>query len=111
LQTHWELLQVEKELMRHRGGRQSQVGHAVPLKFFQKEGWFPLHRNEIPTESITYLAQQLKMPADEYRIYNWGGRSIKRHRATIHAFLKFHETTAQDVKDLTLWLCEKIVPQ
>lgn len=111
LQAHWKLLPTEKKLVKQRGGRHAQFGFAVLLKFFQNEGRFPRHRNEIPTEAITYLAQQLEMPADEYRVYNWGGRSIKRHQATIRAFLKFREATAQDVKDLTLWLCEKIVPQ
>jgi hypothetical protein len=53
----------------------------------------------------------MEMPADEYRVYNWGGRLIKHHRATIRAFLKIREATAQDVRDLTLWLYEKIVSQ
>jgi (2Fe-2S) ferredoxin len=111
LQAHWKLLPTEKKLVKHHGGRHAQLGFAILLKFFQNEGRFPHHRNEIPTEAIAYLAQQLEVPVDEYRVYPWGGRSIKRHRATIRAFLKFREATAQDVKELTLWLSEKIVPQ
>lgn len=81
LQTHWKLLPAEKRLVKHHRGRHDRLGFAVLLKFFQNEGRFPRHRNEIPTEAIAHLAQQLGIPVEYYRAYNWSGRSIKRHRA------------------------------
>ena len=73
LQPYWRLLLTEKKLVKGRGGGMPQLGFSVLLKFFENEGRFPQHRNEIPTEAISYLAQQLEMSADEYRGYNWGG--------------------------------------
>ena len=49
LQAHWKLLPTEKKLVKHHGGRHAQLGFAILLKFFQNEGRFPRHRNEIPT--------------------------------------------------------------
>lgn len=111
LQAQWKLLPAERKLVKQYRGRHDRLGVGVLLKFFQSEGRFPRHRNEIPTEAIAYVAQQLEVPADAYRAYHWGGRSIIRHRIAIRAFLGFREATAQDLKDLTRWLCEKVVPQ
>lgn len=111
LQAHWKILPAERRLIKQHRGRHDQLGFMVLLKFFQNEGRFPNHRNEIPTEVITYVAQQLDISIESYRQYDWEGRSIKRHRTQIRAFLKFREATPQDVQDLVTWLREKVVPQ
>src|SRR5271157_3161183 len=110
LRDCWRLFPAERRLVKQHRGRHEQLGFAVLLKFFQNEGRFPRHRNEIPTEAIAYVAQQLEVPAKHYHTYDWSGRSIKRHRAKIRAFAKFREATAQDILELTTWLCAQIVP-
>ena len=110
LKEDWRLFPAERKLVKQHRGLHDQLGFAVLLKFFQNEGRFPCHRNEIPAEAISYLAQQLEMPTENYRAYDWNGRSIKRHRAKIRAFTKFRQATAQDIQELKTWLGAKIVP-
>ena len=56
---------------------------AALLKYFQYEGRFPLHKNEVAPEVLIYLAKQLQLDPDLYQLYDWRGRSSISHRAQI----------------------------
>ena len=42
---------------------ETKLGFAILFKFFQSEGRFPVHKNEVPKNVIKYLSRQLKIKA------------------------------------------------
>ena len=46
------------------------------------------------------------MSAGSVGFYEWSGRTIKRHRAEIRAYLGFRECTVADAEDLAGWLAD-----
>ncbi|MCH9662148.1 MAG: Tn3 family transposase [Gammaproteobacteria bacterium] len=88
----------------------NQLGKALLLKFFQSEGRFPEDKNEFAPEIIEYVAQQLNLPSDVIKGYNWDGRTISDHRGQIREFLGFHPATIADQEALRNWLIEEVLP-
>ena len=82
----------------------NQIGFAVLLKFFQKEGRFPYFQYEIPHEVLVYIAQQLGLDENVYESYNWEGRTISTDRTTIRDYCEFREATLEDRDHLLAWL-------
>jgi TnpA family transposase len=109
LVEHWTLLPDEQALLANKTGA-TRLGFAVLLRFFQLEGRFPYARNEIPAPVIAFIAKQVGVPTADYLQYDWGGRTIKQHRAQIRDALGFREATLQDAEELTAWLCTEVVP-
>ncbi len=99
LVEHWTLLPDEQALLANTTGA-TRLGFAVLLKFFQLEGRFPYAKNEIPAPVIAFIAKQVGVPTAEYLQYDWGGRTIKQHRAQIRDALGFREATLQDAEEL-----------
>ena len=67
---------------------ETKLGFAILFKFFQSEGRFPVHKNEVPKNVIKYLTRQLKIKAITFNSYNWKSRIIKYHRAQIRKYFK-----------------------
>lgn len=67
---------------------ETKLGFAILFKFFQSEGRFPVHKNEVPKNVIKYLSRQLKIKAITFNSYNWKSRIIKYHRAQIRKYFK-----------------------
>ncbi|WP_411142794.1 DUF4158 domain-containing protein [Streptomyces sp. x-80] len=74
------------------------------LKFFEVAARFPEDVSEIPVPAVSYVAQQVKVPAEEFAAYDWAGRAIKRHRLEIRAVYDFRECTEGDQALLAEWL-------
>ena len=109
LAEHWTLLPGEKPLLANKTGP-TRLGFAVLLKFFQHEGRFPRHRQEVPGVAVEYLARQIDVAPGEWARYDWDGRTIKYHRAQIRALLGFREATVEDGEALAAWLAEHVLP-
>ena len=45
----------------------NRLGFAVLLKFFEREGYFPLNSSSIPTQVIGYIASQINNPLHQIR--------------------------------------------
>src|SRR5256886_15809637 len=82
LVEHWSLDVEDRALLGNKTGA-TRLGFAVLLKFFQQEGCFPQHKNEVPGVVITFLATQVKVAPEAYLQYDWQGRTIEYHRAQI----------------------------
>ncbi|MER6196656.1 DUF4158 domain-containing protein [Streptomyces sp. NPDC001586] len=78
------------------------------LKFFEVEARFPEDPGEIPAPAVSYVAQQVKVPAEEWAGYDWSGRAIKRHRVEIRGAFGFRECTAEDQAQLAEWLAAEL---
>lgn len=87
----------------------NRLGFALLLKFFQLEARFPHHQHEVPQVVVQQLARQLGMIAELYLKYDWNGRTIKRHRAQIRAFLGFREATTKDSQAVDYWLTQQVL--
>lgn len=109
---HFTLLPSEQEILPSKGNTTAanQLGFAVLLKFFQREGRFPSQLHEVPKAIVSFIAKQLDIPYEQYLQYNWQGRTIKHHRAQIRGFMGFREATLQDLQDLRSWLLQYVLP-
>ncbi|MYQ40726.1 DUF4158 domain-containing protein [Streptomyces sp. SID4921] len=80
------------------------MGFALLLKCFEVEARFPEDAGEIPVPAVSYVAQQVKVPAEDWAAYEWSGRAIKRHRTEIRGAFGFRECTKEDQAQLAEWL-------
>jgi TnpA family transposase len=103
LMEHWTMLPQEHKLLGNKSGP-TRLGFAVLLKYFQYAGRFPQHPREVPSEVVTYLAQQLDLEPEIWHQYDWHGRAIKYHRAQIRQELGVREATVADGEALGIWL-------
>ncbi len=68
LVEHWTLDVEDRVLLSNKTGA-TRLGFAVLLKFFQQEGRFPQHKNEVPGIVITFLATQVGVASEAYLAY------------------------------------------
>jgi integrase len=106
----WTLAPDELPLLKGKAGP-TRLGFAVMLRFFAGEGRFPDHKAEVPGQAVSYLGRQVGVPAEEYLRYDWGGRSIKYHRAEVRRHFGFREPTEEDARALARWLLEEVLPR
>jgi len=103
----WTLLEEDQERLRNKSGA-NRLGFALLLKFFEVEARFPEDAGEIPVPAVSYVAQQVKVPAEEWAAYDWSGRAIKRHRMEIRGAFGFRECTEEDQGQLAEWLAVEL---
>jgi hypothetical protein len=84
----WTLLEEDQDRLRNKSGA-NRLGFALLLKFFEVEARFPEDAAEVPVAAVSYVAQQVKVPAEEWGAYDWSGRAIKRHRMEVRAAFGF----------------------
>lgn len=106
----WTLAPDEWPLLANKSGA-TRLGFAVLLRFFAGEGRFPRSGGEVPGQVIAYLAKRAGVPTEEYRAYDWRGRTIKYHRAQVREHFGFREATADDADEVGRWLLEVVLPQ
>ena len=88
LAEHFTLLPHEQVLLAHRSGS-NKLGIAVLLKYFQWEGRFPEHLQEVPRAVVDHIAHTLTMPVERYLQYDLEGRSARYHREQIRQWTGF----------------------
>ncbi|MFE2386736.1 DUF4158 domain-containing protein [Streptomyces misionensis] len=103
----WTLLEEDQERLRNKSGA-NRLGFALLLKFFEVEARFPEDAGEIPVPAVSYVAQQVRVPAEEWAAYDWAGRAIKRHRMEIRGVFGFRECTEEDQAQLAEWLAVEL---
>jgi len=107
--AYWTLGEADWRLLANKRGA-TRLGFAVILKFFELEARFPRHSGEVPARAVSYMADQVKVPADDLADYDWSGRTIEYHRAQIRAALGFREATREDEEKLAAWLGREVCP-
>ncbi|GAA2440686.1 DUF4158 domain-containing protein [Streptomyces lavendulocolor] len=103
----WTLLEEDQERLRNKSGA-NRLGFALLLKFFEVEARFPEDAEEIPVPAVSYVAQQVKVPAEEWAAYDWSGRAIKRHRMEIRGAFGFRECSEGNQTQLAEWLAVEL---
>jgi hypothetical protein len=66
---HWTMLPRDRKLLGNKSGP-TRLGFAVLLKYFQYEGRFPQYPREVPSEIVTYIAQQLDLEPEGWSDYD-----------------------------------------
>ncbi|WP_424922626.1 DUF4158 domain-containing protein [Streptomyces sp. wa53] len=105
----WTLLEEDQERLRNKSGA-NRLGFALLLKFFEVEARFPEDAAEVPAAAVSYVAQQVRVPAEEWGAYDWSGRAIKRHRMEVRVVFGFRECTQEDQVQLAQWLAAELCP-
>ncbi|MFF2789098.1 DUF4158 domain-containing protein [Streptomyces sp. NPDC058049] len=105
----WTLLEDEVVRLRNKAGA-NRLGFALLLKFFEVEARFPEGAGEVPAPAVAYVAQQVKVPAEEWAAYDWQGRAITRHRTEIRKTFGFRAGTEEDQERLAEWLAAQLCP-
>lgn len=103
LVEHFTLVSSDVELLGNKTGA-TRLGFALLLKCFQVGARFPTAKNDIPRAVISYIANQLRLPAALYSQYDWTGRSITNHRTQIRDHFAFRDVTSADADEMTAWL-------
>jgi len=88
----------------------NQLGKALLLKFFQIEYRFPESAAEIPQPVIEYIAQQLDLPHQVIKQYEWGGTRMRGHRVEIRELMGFQPSTLIIQEELRLWVIAEALP-
>ena len=106
----WTLAGDELEQLSGRRGA-TKLGFALLLRFYAVHGRFPAGRGEIPDQAVAHVARLVDVPPDELGLYEWGGRTIKAHRADVRRYFGFRECSVADADKAAEWLaanvCEK----
>jgi TnpA family transposase len=111
LAEHWTLSSKELDLIGDSKTDHNLLGAACLLKYFQYEGRFPAHKQDVPPIVIVHLAQQLGLVPEKIIPYDLDGRTIKAHRAAIRTFLEVHEATLSDEEAVVEWLCQQVLAE
>ncbi|WP_431324658.1 Tn3 family transposase [Rhizobium sp. YTU87027] len=110
LSRWWSLSFDELELIETKPPR-TRLGFAAQLKMYRLAGRFAEHVGEVAAEPVAYLAEQLAAAPSDLEEYDWAGRTGRRHREEILAFLAIRRMTEDDRNDLATWLEAEICPK
>src|SRR3546814_783977 len=83
---------------------------AAQRKFFASLGFFAIDPGSIPTDGLSYLAEQLGVEAGEIAGYDLSSRTARRHCAEILIHLGYHRMKRVDRAQLTEWIAGELCP-
>jgi hypothetical protein len=104
LAEHFTLLPAEQELLANKTGV-NRLGFVVLLKYFQWEGRFPEHVQDVPRAIVDHLGHTLSIPTERFRQYDLEGRSTRYHKEQIRQWTGFRVGTIADADAMASWLC------
>ncbi|MFJ7911392.1 DUF4158 domain-containing protein [Kitasatospora sp. NPDC096204] len=105
----WTPVGPDWELVANKSGP-TRLGFVLMLKFFELEGRFPQFVEEFPQAAVDYVADVVKVPAEDLAKYDLSSRSAKGHRTQIRETLGFRPATRADEERLTGWLADEVCP-
>lgn len=109
IQDSWTLCAEESALLPGMTNK-GRLGFAIQLKFMEMHGRFPENHDEIDPNAVQWLASQLNTISEAVLSYKFDNRQGQRHRRTIRDFLGFRPSTVTDLKQLSQWLCDNVLP-
>ena len=83
------------ELVANKSGP-ARLGFVLMLKSFEPEGRFPQFLEEFPQAAADYVADVVKVPAEDLAKYDLSSRSAKGHRTQIREALGSRPATRAD---------------
>jgi TnpA family transposase len=110
LKELWTLSDQEKKLTLLKS-RQSRLGFALLLKYFQINARFPRKEEVISLSVINFLAKQLELDSLSFHYYDFADQSAKLHCKQISKYFGFQPATKKDAKALMHWLVSNVLPE
>ena len=95
LADHFTLLSDEQVLLANKSGV-NRLGFTVLLKYFQWEGRFPSHPQDVPIAVVRHIAHTLNVSVDRYLQYDFEGRTARYHKDQIRQWIGFRPGTTTD---------------
>ncbi|WP_234343145.1 DUF4158 domain-containing protein [Streptomyces fulvoviolaceus] len=105
----WTPVGSDWDLVANKSGP-TRLGFVLMLKSFELEGRFPQILEEVPQAAVDYLADVVKVPAEDLAKYDLSSRSAKGHRTQIREALGFRPSARADEERLTGWLADEVCP-
>lgn len=99
LAQHFTLTMPERQFLGFKTDA-AELSLAVLLKTFQHDGRFPIRPHIIPHSIVTFLAQQLRLPAELFQRADWESRTARRFRDDIVAFCGYRTFRQSDEEAL-----------
>ncbi|MFF1783725.1 DUF4158 domain-containing protein [Streptomyces virginiae] len=96
----WTPVGSDWDLVANKSGP-TRLGFVLMLKYFELEGRFPQFLEEFPPAAVDYVADVIKVPAEDLAKYDLSSRSAKGHRTQIREALGFRPATRADEERLT----------
>lgn len=103
LVDHFTLLPHEHGLLAHKS-RINRLGFVILFKYFQWEGRFPVHWQEVPSVLVQPRAASLTLPADGVLQYELEGHTARYHKEQIRRWPGFRPGTTRDADTITAWV-------
>ncbi len=105
----WTLVDADHEMLADKHGT-SKLSFALMVKFFEIEGRFPRHVNEVPPAAVDYVARQVGLATAETPAFEVVGRTAERHRGQIRDAFGFRMFSRADEDAMIAWLAEEVCP-
>lgn len=105
----WTLTAEEQSLLPGMTDK-GRLAFTVQLKFMQAFGRFPEQHDEVDQAALLWLAVQLGTTTEAFTAFDLDSRQNRRYRRTIRSTLGFRPATAGDLKLLSQWLSENVLP-
>jgi len=86
---------------------ENRLGFALQLCTLRYLGFCPDDLQPVPSEVVEFLAHQLQIPVESLTHYAQRSQTRTEHLQQIQVYLGFRDLTAQDFKQLALWLLER----
>jgi TnpA family transposase len=110
LVDHWTLAPTDLNLLK-RLAVDTKLVVAVMLKAFTLDGTFPRAPSDVPPIAVDFIARQLAISRDLLEDAVWRGRTGKRHRARIRAFVGYTPfDRPRHRRPLLAWLVRHALP-
>ncbi|MEU2517055.1 DUF4158 domain-containing protein [Streptomyces syringium] len=103
----WTLFEDDMKRLWNKSGA-DRLGFAVLLKFFGAASRFPAPGEEVPAAAVSYVAQQVGVPAESWAVYVGRCQAAARHRAEIRDVFGFRASTEADQENLAGWLTAEL---
>src|SRR3546814_1842548 len=81
----------------------TRLGFTAQLLLYRTAGRFGRGADEFPDTVVAYLAEQIGASPAELEVYDWLGRSGRRHRAEILDHLGFRRARRQEMRAAAAW--------
>jgi TnpA family transposase len=104
---HFSLSVSERQWLDESGEGHNLLGLAIQLKCFQYQGAFVDTSTDISPLIVEDIARQLGLRAELWGLYEWKGRTARRHRAAIRDRLGYHRSSRRQTEALRGWLEEQ----
>lgn len=109
MSSQWSLSPDELDLVGARSARQ-RLGFALQLKVHSLHKHFFDTAREVPVDAIEIIAGQLARPITDALVYDWAGRTGRRHREEILVLSGAKPMPPSTREELRLWLLSDICP-